>query len=103
MESGLIPPNINFNRPRKDVKALTEGRIEVVTQPTPLDGEYIGINSFGFGGANAHVLLKSNTKTKINNGLPNDDLPRLITVSGRTEEAVVTILNDVQKANQCSS
>ncbi|XP_035740323.1 fatty acid synthase-like isoform X2 [Vespa mandarinia] len=95
MESGLIPPNINLNRLRKDVKAFTEGRIMAVTETSPLDGEYIGINSFGFGGANAHVLLKSNQKTKVNKGLPDDDLPRLVTVSGRTEEAVVTILNDI--------
>ncbi|KAF7409641.1 hypothetical protein HZH68_004022 [Vespula germanica] len=66
MESGIIPPNINFNRPRKDAKGLIEGRIDVVTQHTPLDGEYIAINSFGFGGANAHVLLKSNPKIRIN-------------------------------------
>lgn len=101
MESGLIPPNIHFNRPRKDVEAFTEGRIKVVTETIPFDGEYIGINSFGFGGANAHVLLRSNPKAKVNKGLPDDDLPRLVVVSGRTEEAVVTILNDVSKTNQC--
>ncbi|KAL2729284.1 fatty acid synthase-like [Vespula maculifrons] len=95
MESGLIPPNINLNQPRKDVKAFTEGRVKVVTETTPLDGEYIGVNAFGFGGANAHILLKSNPKTKINKGLPNDDLPRLVVVSGRTKEAVATILNDI--------
>nr|XP_050849711.1 fatty acid synthase-like [Vespula vulgaris] len=95
MESGLIPPNINFNRPREDVKCFTEGRIKVVTEVTPLDSKYIGINSFGFGGANAHVLLQSNPKTKVNKSLPNDDLPRLVVISGRTEEAVVTILNDI--------
>lgn len=101
MESGLIPPNIHFNRPRKDVEAFTEGRIKVVTETIPFDGEYIGINSFGFGGANAHVLLRSNPKAKVNKGLPDDDLPRLVVVSGRTEEAVVTILNDVGKTKQC--
>lgn len=101
MESGLIPPNIHFNRPRKDVEAFIEGRIKVVTETIPFDGEYIGINSFGFGGANAHVLLRSNPKAKVNKGLPDDDLPRLVVVSGRTEEAVVTILNDVGKTKQC--
>ncbi|KAL2715950.1 fatty acid synthase-like [Vespula squamosa] len=95
METGIIPPNINFNRQRKNVKALTEGRIEVPTQLTPLDGEYIAINSFGFGGANAHVLLKSNPKIKVNNELPDDNLPRLVVVSGRTAEAVETILNEI--------
>ncbi|XP_043668271.1 fatty acid synthase-like [Vespula pensylvanica] len=95
LESGIIPPNINCTQPRKSVKAFTEGRIKVVTEKTPLDGEYIAINSFGFGGANAHILLKSNPKIKINNGLPNDDLPRLVAVSGRTEAAVETILNNI--------
>ncbi|XP_043664633.1 fatty acid synthase-like [Vespula pensylvanica] len=97
MESGIIPPNINFSEPRKDSRCLIEGRIDVVTKHTPLDGEYIGINSFGFGGANAHVLLKSNPKIKIDKGLPDDDLPRLVAVSGRTTEAVETILNEIDK------
>lgn len=96
MESDLIPPNINCTRPREDVKCFKEGRIKVVTEVTPFDGEYVGINSFGFGGANAHVLLQRNPKTKVNKGLPNDDLPRLVAITGRTEEAVATILNDVR-------
>ncbi|XP_047362256.1 fatty acid synthase-like [Vespa velutina] len=95
MELGLIPPNINLNQLRQDVKAFTERRIMVVTETSPLDGEYIAINSFGFGGANAHILLKSNPKRKVSKGFPDDDLPRLVTVSGRTEEAVVTLLNDI--------
>lgn len=62
---------------------------------TSWKGGYAGINSFGFGSANCHILLKSNPKTKINNGLPSDDLSRLVAVSGRTEEAVKIFLNDV--------
>ncbi|XP_014487794.1 PREDICTED: fatty acid synthase-like, partial [Dinoponera quadriceps] len=58
-------------------------------------GGYVGVNSFGFGGANCHVLLKSNPKNKINNGESNG-LPRLVFVSGRTEQAVETLLNDVK-------
>ncbi|XP_050524285.1 fatty acid synthase [Daktulosphaira vitifoliae] len=94
METGYIPPNINFHTPRKDITAFYNGRIKVVADKTSWKGGLVGINSFGFGGANCHVLLESNPKNKINNGLPDDDLPRLVAVSGRTEEAVSVILND---------
>nr|XP_050845896.1 fatty acid synthase-like [Vespula vulgaris] len=94
MKSGIIPLNINFNGLRKDVKGLIGGRIDVVTQLTCLDGEYIAINSFDFGGGNAHVLLKSNPKIKINKELLCNDLSRLVAVSGRIAEAVENILNE---------
>ncbi|KAK0083564.1 hypothetical protein PV325_008602 [Microctonus aethiopoides] len=95
-ETGLIPPNIHYKCPRRGVEALENGRLQVVTEPTPWPGGYVGVNSFGFGGANAHILLKSNPKEKVNGGMPKDDLPRLIVVSGRTEEAVENILRDIE-------
>lgn len=97
MENGIIPPNLHYNRPREGLKALIDGRLKVVTEPTPWNGGYVGINSFGFGGANCHIVLKSHTKEKINNGAPSDDLPRLVTVSGRTEDSIKVFLNDVSK------
>jgi len=97
METGIIPPNLHYNRPREGFKALKEGRLKVVTEPTPWEGGYVGINSFCFGGANCHIVLKSNSKKKINNGAPSDDLPRLVTVSGRTEDSVEVFLDDVSK------
>lgn len=54
---------------------------------------FIGVNSFGFGGGNVHAILKGNTKLKINNGKPTDELPRLVCVSGRTEEGVHVLLD----------
>ncbi|XP_057319878.1 fatty acid synthase-like [Microplitis mediator] len=95
-ESGIIPPNLHFNRPREGVKALEEGRVKVIAEPTPWEGGYAAVNSFGFGGANAHILLKSNPIDKINGGAPNDNLPRLVVVSGRTEAAVEALLHDVE-------
>lgn len=56
-EKGMVAPNINFTRVRPGIKALEEGRLKVCTEPTKLDGSLVGINSFGFGGANAHALL----------------------------------------------
>lgn len=53
----------------------------------------MAINSFGFGGANAHILLRSNTKTKA--VATQDNIPRVVAVSGRTDQAITSWLNQV--------
>ncbi|CAK1541813.1 unnamed protein product [Leptosia nina] len=94
--TGYIPPNLHFKQQREGVKALEEGRLQVITEKTPWNKGMAGINSFGFGGANAHILLKNIARAKVNDGLPNDDLPRLVCTSGRTESAVAKILDDLE-------
>nr|CAH7769735.1 unnamed protein product [Callosobruchus chinensis] len=98
METGFIPPNLHYKTPRPEIKALSEGRMTVVTEKTPFDEKLglFGINSFGFGGGNCHVLLSSNKNNKVNHGLPFDNLPRLVCVSGRTPEAVLTFLDELR-------
>jgi fatty acid synthase len=71
--------------------------LQVVTEKCPMSVSLVGVNSFGFGGANGHMLLQWNKKNKINGGAPTDTLPRLVVASGRTEEAVDTILKDVSR------
>jgi fatty acid synthase len=68
---------------------------QVVTENLPWSGGLVGVNSFGFGGANAHILLQWHEKEKVNGGAPTDHIPRLVVASGRTEEAVDVILTDV--------
>ncbi|EFN85168.1 Fatty acid synthase [Harpegnathos saltator] len=96
METGVIPPNIHFTQKRDDIEAFKRGTIRVVSTPTSWEPSFVGINSFGFGGSNAHVLLAPNTKRKINGGLPKDDLPRLVVLSGRTEQAVQSFLHEIE-------
>ncbi|EDW37967.1 GL12292 [Drosophila persimilis] len=96
-ETGFIAPNINFTEVKSVIAPLAEGRLIVVKDVTPLPKPCIGINSFGFGGANAHALLKAYPKAKANFGLPEDDIPRILTWAGRTEEAVNEIFNAVEK------
>lgn len=99
-ENQKLYPNLNVSQLRDDCPALVEKRIEVVQEVEPFDGKYIGLNSFGVLGANAHALIKRNEKTKINNGLPSDDLPRLLTWSGRTKEAVDTIFDTIASSGK---
>lgn len=70
-------------------------RTQVVTEPIGWDNDLAAINNFGLGGTNAHALFRSNPKLKKNDGIPEDDVPRLVTVSGRTQEAVDSFVDFV--------
>lgn len=96
-QNRVIPPNINFDSPRKSSAPLQEGRLKVVSEPTALPGDLIGVNSFGFGGANVHCLLKAFSKSKSDHSKVQDGMPRLVNWSGRTEEAVTTILDLIKQ------
>lgn len=95
-ENSLIPPNLNFEKIKEEIPPLAEKHMIVCDEVTPFTSEMIAINSFGFGGANAHALLSRHGKEKIRNGAPNDILPRLINWAGRTEEGVNHILNNLE-------
>lgn len=94
-ENEKLIPNINITKVRTDCPAFAEGRLRVVQDVETFDGSLIAVNSFGILGSNAHILLKRNDKKKVNQGIPSDDLPRLVLWSGRTEEAVNTIFEEI--------
>jgi len=59
LETGLIPPNINFNNPNPNIQ-WDKWNVSIPTEltPWPTDGvRRISVNSFGYGGSNGHVVL----------------------------------------------
>ncbi|CAH2039961.1 unnamed protein product, partial [Iphiclides podalirius] len=58
MERGVIPANLHYKTPNPDIPALSDGRIKVVDKNTPWEGGLVAVNSFGFGGANAHEAAR---------------------------------------------
>ncbi|KAI1407320.1 beta-ketoacyl synthase domain-containing protein [Hypoxylon sp. FL1857] len=64
MKHGLVPPNLHLNSVNPDVEPFCT-RLEVPTSlipwPQPPAGQpkRASVNSFGFGGANAHVIVES--------------------------------------------
>lgn len=118
-ETGIVPPNINLETLHPKIESFHNGNIEVyiftrvrvfrfqwaieliklilqvVTKPTPFEDEYFAINSYGIGGSNGHILLTPNEKIKNNFEPVAHEFPLIVAASGRTEEAVKVILDDV--------
>ena len=59
LENGMIPPTIGIQKINSDLR-LEERNVRVVQQPTPMDAQpaRVSVNSFGYGGANAHCILE---------------------------------------------
>ncbi|XP_037610720.1 fatty acid synthase [Sebastes umbrosus] len=92
LEHGLWAPNLHFNSPNPDIPALSDGRVQVVDRPIPVRGGIVGINSFGFGGSNVHVILRPAEKPAAAATAPPRTIPRLLQACGRTEAAVMAML-----------
>ncbi|MFM1891548.1 MAG: putative polyketide synthase, partial [Pseudomonadota bacterium] len=61
LQQRAVPPTVHLKRLNPNIKQ-DAWNLRVVTKTTPLDSAkplVIGVNSFGFGGANAHVILQS--------------------------------------------
>ncbi len=58
---GVVPPTIHLKNPNPHIH-FKDWNLKVVTEATQLQKNkklVVGINSFGFGGANAHVILRA--------------------------------------------
>lgn len=57
-QHGVIPPNLHFSKPNRYID-FESHHLNVIAKETKIDHQAnIGISSFGFGGANAHVIIK---------------------------------------------
>ncbi|KAH7956464.1 hypothetical protein HPB52_009978 [Rhipicephalus sanguineus] len=97
METGSIAANLHFNEANPDIPSLLDGRITVVQRPTPFPGGAVGINSFGFGGANAHAILKANPGPVVKSAARDKpELPRLVLMAGRSKESLVRTMERME-------
>ncbi|AKK30960.1 polyketide synthase [Mycobacterium sp. EPa45] len=89
---GYIPANLHLGEPTRHV-SLTELKIDIPANGRPFPTakrRVVGVNSFGFGGTNAHVVLAeppADTGPVAED--PGPQLPALLPISARSEEALV--------------
>uniref|UniRef100_G3NC33 Fatty acid synthase n=1 Tax=Gasterosteus aculeatus TaxID=69293 RepID=G3NC33_GASAC len=96
LERGVWAPNLHFSSPNPDIPALHDGRVQVVDRPLPVRGGIVGINSFGFGGSNVHVILRP-AERQTGATAPPRTVPRLLQACGRTEAGVEALLQKGQE------
>ncbi|MBE2181076.1 MAG: SDR family NAD(P)-dependent oxidoreductase, partial [Chthoniobacterales bacterium] len=91
LHHGKAPPNLHFHEPNPALE-LDRGNLRVVTQIENLDrsqGRIIaGVNSFGFGGANAHAILASSEQGNDIRPAREGDRPRLLVISAKSSDAL---------------
>ncbi|KAK2758599.1 Type I Iterative PKS [Arachnomyces sp. PD_36] len=102
LESGLIPPSINFSKGNPNIK-FDEWKIQIPIEvtPWPTGGvRRISTNSFGYGGANAHAILEDadsylksrpishNGAVGSVDGSHNCAVPRLFVVSAQDKDGL---------------
>jgi acyl transferase domain-containing protein/NADPH:quinone reductase-like Zn-dependent oxidoreductase/NAD(P)-dependent dehydrogenase (short-subunit alcohol dehydrogenase family)/acyl carrier protein len=84
------PPSLHCETPNPNIP-FAEHNLALTAQPLPLeagaDGLVAGVNSFGFGGTNAHVVLAAPPERPVTD---DESLPPLL-ISARDEEALRTL------------
>jgi fatty acid synthase len=96
-ENEQLPPILHLKNINPKLTPVLQGHLKPVTQVTPFKGNLVGINSFGFGGANGHIILKKNPrKEDYKSNFIVNKMDRLILVAGTSKEAVESILDSCQ-------
>lgn len=81
MQKGIIPPNINLTDPITPENNW-EGHSKMITETTAWNEpeKQAGINSFGFGGTNAHMVVQNYTSSPLWSPSPSLDLKPMAVV-----------------------
>ena len=100
LENQTIPPQINFRNPNPKIP-FGHGRLTVPTRavPWPVDkSQRASINSFGFGGANAHAILDSTHRYGIKPKATSSALPfNLLLFSANHPKSLDKLVNNHQE------
>lgn len=96
LKNRLIPPHINLTSVKEDVEKSKLCKIN--TKPEHLEGKNLlhsAVNSFGIGGANAHVILEEYQQNSMKKD--TDEREKLFVVSAKSSESLKKNIENVKK------
>jgi acyl transferase domain-containing protein/NADPH:quinone reductase-like Zn-dependent oxidoreductase/NAD(P)-dependent dehydrogenase (short-subunit alcohol dehydrogenase family)/aryl carrier-like protein len=86
-----VPPNLHFNDPNPNIPLELGLGVPTSASALPEDDFLVGVNSFGFGGTNAHVVI-SPPPTQDRPRPQESTEPQLLCLSARSEGALRDLL-----------
>ena len=98
LEHRVLPPTINFSAPNPNID-FSDLNIAVCREHLTLEEKtqiYAGVNSFGFGGTNAHVIV-AGARDRARRVQPAKHIhtrPRIFTVSAHSKMALAALARD---------
>src|SRR5205823_1606995 len=99
LDRGIVPPTLHCEAPNPNI-AFDALNLRLIRQAEPItaarERRYAGVNSFGFGGTNAHVVLAAPPSRDIAASLPQS-MPPLV-VSARTEASLRELVRSWRSA-----
>jgi acyl transferase domain-containing protein/NADPH:quinone reductase-like Zn-dependent oxidoreductase/acyl carrier protein len=99
VERRAVPANIHLRNPNPGIP-FDSWNLRVAAETTPLKPEgklVVGVNSFGFGGANAHVILESPDTPAAEGRKRAPDGPLPVVLSGRSAAALKAAARDLAR------
>src|SRR5882672_2098276 len=95
LEHGVVPPTLNSEHPNRNI-AFDELNLRLIRSPEAIarkGARYAGVNSFGFGGTNGHVVLGPSPRLTGTTPTAEIDLPPLA-ISARSEVALRAVVQN---------
>ena len=96
-QRGVVPPNLHFVTPNPNIRwDEWHLRVPVECQRLTCDEVIVGVNSFGFGGANAHAILRQPPPAPRQPLTESGLQPaRVVCLSARSPESLATARQDL--------
>ncbi|GHF51340.1 polyketide synthase 12 [Amycolatopsis bartoniae] len=96
LQRGEIPPNLHFEKPNPRIpfdRLPIRVPTEMVPFPERNEPRRAGVNSFGFGGTNAHAILEQAPAAEPAADEVDDGRPVLLPLSARSQDALQSLVD----------
>ncbi|HHK5566515.1 TPA: SDR family NAD(P)-dependent oxidoreductase [Bacillus thuringiensis] len=99
-KNDIIPGNLNFQEPNPFIN-WDASAVEVVAKHTPWNSDHklriAGINGFGFGGSNAHIIVQESPKMKKIEEITQDGFDFILKLSAKTKDSLFQQIKNFTK------